>query len=193
MDKPWSNYLDWRSRKGYKGLSTEEQYNEFLAETEGPTEPEKMSKVEANELEEMFKDVTVKESVQTTFEAIKLIATVGGSITYTDMAKLTGYSLRTVKNHVEELVSKGYLHIKRGVHANSYYIGNDMRATNKPKKKLHFVDSFEWAQGAEDILGEITIKDAISETHVTTYNLENLLDRTGECLREVDGTCLLRE
>ena len=157
MDKQWSDYLVWRTENGYTGLSTDEQYNEFLAETGESTENEKLSRIQAKELEELFEDVTVKENVQVTFDAIKMIATVGGEIIYTDMANLTGYNLRTVKRHVEELVSKGYLHIKRGVHTNSYYIGNDMRATNKPKKKLHFVDTFEGSQGTEDILGEITV------------------------------------
>ncbi|PFD91636.1 winged helix-turn-helix domain-containing protein [Bacillus thuringiensis] len=193
MDKQWNQYLEWRTENGYTGLSTDEQYREFLAAVDQPTETEKLSRVEAKELEEQFEDVTVKENVQTTFNAIKLIATVGGEITYSDMAKLTGFSLRTVKNHVEELANKGYLQVKRGAHANSYYWGTDMRQLNKPKKNIHFVETFEWVQAKEDTVREITIKDAISETHVTTYNLENLLDRTGEFLREADGTCLLRD
>lgn len=185
MDKQWSDYLDWRTENGYTGLSSDEQYNEYLAETGEPTEDEKLSRIEAKELEELFEDVTVKENVQVTFDAIKMIATVGAECTYTDMANLTGYNLRTVKRHVEELVSKGYLHIKRGVHANSYYIGNDMRVTNKPKKSIRFVETFEWKNGIEDISGEVTIKDAVSETHITTYSIENLMDRTGEFIRDV--------
>ncbi|MEF8690820.1 UNVERIFIED_CONTAM: winged helix-turn-helix transcriptional regulator [Bacillus cereus] len=185
MDKQWSDYLDWRTENGYTGLSSDEQYNEYLAKTGESTEDEKLSRIEAKELEELFEDVTVKENIQVTFDAIKMIATVGGEITYTDIANLTGYNLRTVKRHVEELVLKGYLHIKRGVHANSYYIGNDMRATNKPKKSIRFVETFEWKNGIEDISGEVTIKDAVSETHITTYNIENLLDCTGEFSREV--------
>ncbi|HDR7326272.1 winged helix-turn-helix domain-containing protein [Bacillus cereus group sp. N18] len=185
MDKQWSDYLDWRTQRGYMGLSTEEQYNEFLTEAGESAENEKLSRIEAKGLEELFEDVTVKENIQVTFNAIKMIATVGGEITYTDMANLTGYNLRTVKRHVEELVSRGYLHIKRGVHANSYYIGNDMRATNKPKKSIRFVETFEWKNGIEDISGEVTIKDAVSETHITTYSIESLMDRTGEFIREV--------
>ncbi|NRS79722.1 winged helix-turn-helix transcriptional regulator [Bacillus cereus] len=185
MDKQWSDYLDWRTENGYTGLSSDEQYNEYLAKTGESTGDEKLSRIEAKELEELFEDVTVKENIQVTFDAIKMIATVGGEITYTDIANLTGYNLRTVKRHVEELVLKGYLHIKRGVHANSYYIGNDMRATNKPKKSIRFVETFEWKTGIEDISGEVTIKDAVSETHITTYNIENLLDCTGEFSREV--------
>ncbi|PHF25528.1 winged helix-turn-helix domain-containing protein [Bacillus toyonensis] len=185
MDKQWSDYLDWRTQRGYTGLSTEEQYNEFLTETGESAENEKLSRIEAKELEELFEDVTVKENVQVTFDAIKMIATVGGEITYTDMANLTGYNLRTVKHHVEELVSKGYLHIKRGVHANSYYIGNDMRAINKPKKSIRFIDTFEWKNGIKDISGEVTIKDAVSETHITTYSVENLMARTRDFMREL--------
>ncbi|PEE01230.1 winged helix-turn-helix domain-containing protein [Bacillus toyonensis] len=185
MDKQWSDYLDWRTQRGYTGLSTEEQYNEFLTETGGSAENEKLSRIEAKELEELFEDVTVKENVQVTFDAIKMIATVGGEVTYTDMANLTGYNLRTVKRHVEELVSKGYLHIKRGVHANSYYIGNDMRAINKPKKNVRFVETFEYANGIEDVTKGVTIKDGIGEIHVTVYNIEEMLERTSQFMREV--------
>ncbi|MGI8277444.1 winged helix-turn-helix domain-containing protein [Bacillus mycoides] len=185
MDKQWSHYLDWRTQRGYTGLSTEEQYNEFLTETGESAENEKLSRIEAKELEELFEDVAVKENVQVTFDAIKMIATVGGEITYTDMANLTGYNLRTVKRHVEELVSKGYLHIKRGVHVNSYYIGNDMRATNKPKKNIRFVETFEWANGIEDVAGEVIIKDGNGEIHVTMYNIEGMLERTSRFMREV--------
>ncbi|OAK18683.1 hypothetical protein A6281_08245 [Bacillus wiedmannii] len=185
MDKQWSDYLVWRAENGYTGLSTDEQYNEYLTEVGEPTENGKLSRVEAKELEELFEDVAVKESIQVTFNAIKMIATVGGEITYTDMANLTGYNLRTVKRHVEELVSKGYLHIKRGVHVNSYYIGNDMRATNKPKKSIRFVDTFEWANGIEEVTGEVTIKGSIGEIHVTMYNIEGMLKRTSHFMREV--------
>ncbi|MEN8644472.1 winged helix-turn-helix domain-containing protein [Bacillus toyonensis] len=185
MDKQWSDYLDWRTQRGYMGLSTEEQYNEFLTEVGESAENEKLSRIEVKGLEELFEDVTVKENVQVTFDAIKMIATVGGEITYTDMANLTGYNLRTVKRHVEELVSKGYLHIKRGAHVNSYYIGNDMRATNKPKKNVRFVETFEYANGIEDVTKGVTIKDGIGEIHVTVYNIEEMLERTSQFMREV--------
>ncbi|PEC09601.1 winged helix-turn-helix domain-containing protein [Bacillus toyonensis] len=185
MDKQWSDYLDWRTQRGYMGLSTEEQYNEFLTEAGESAENEKLSRIEAKGLEELFEDVTVKENVQVTFDVIKMIATVGGEITYTDMANLTGYNLRTVKRHVEELVSKGYLHIKRGAHVNSYYIGNDMRATNKPKKNVRFVETFEYANGIEDVTKGVTIKDGIGEIHVTVYNIEEMLERTSRFMREV--------
>ncbi|PRT38374.1 winged helix-turn-helix transcriptional regulator [Bacillus wiedmannii] len=185
MDKQWSDYLDWRTQRGYTGLSTEEQYNEFLTETGESAENEKLSRIEAKGLGELFEDVTVKENVQVTFDVIKMIATVGGEITYTDMANLTGYNLRTVKRHVEELVSKGYLHIKRGAHVNSYYIGNDMRATNKPKKNVRFVETFEYANGIEDVTKGVTIKDGIGEIHVTVYNIEEMLERTSQFMREV--------
>lgn len=188
MDKQWSQYLEWRTENGYTGLSTEEQYREFLAAVDQPTETEKLSRVEAKELEEQFEGVTVKENVQTTFNAIKLIATVGGEITYSDMTKLTGFSLRTVKNHVEELANKGYLQIKRGVHANSYYWGTDMRQLDKPKKSIHFVDTVGWGAGITDVSGEVTIKDGINEIHITTYSVESLLDRTGEYLKEIGYT-----
>ncbi|MGY2612950.1 winged helix-turn-helix domain-containing protein [Bacillus pretiosus] len=185
MDKQWSDYLDWRTQRGYMGLSTEEQYNEFLTEAGESAENEKLSRIEAKGLGELFEDVTVKENVQVTFDVIKMIATVGGEITYTDMANLTGYNLRTVKRHVEELVSKGYLHIKRGAHVNSYYIGNDMRATNKPKKNVRFVETFEYANGIEDVTKGVTIKDGIGEIHVTVYNIEEMLERTSQFMREV--------
>ncbi|PEL42006.1 winged helix-turn-helix domain-containing protein [Bacillus wiedmannii] len=185
MDKQWSDYLDWRTQRGYMGLSTEEQYNEFLTEAGESAENEKLSRIEAKGLEELFEGVTVKENIQVTFNAIKMIATVGGEITYTDMANLTGYNLRTVKRHVEELVSRGYLHIKRGAHVNSYYIGNDMRATNKPKKNVRFVETFEYANGIEDVTKGVTIKDGIGEIHVTVYNIEEMLERTSQFMREV--------
>ncbi|WP_353706338.1 winged helix-turn-helix transcriptional regulator [Bacillus cereus group sp. MS39] len=185
MDKQWNDYLVWRTENGHTGLSAEEQYNEFLAVAGEPAENEESSRIEAKELEELFEGVTVKESVQVTFDVIKMIATVGGEITYTDMANLTGYNLRTVKRHVEELVSKGYLHIKRGVHANSYYIGNDMRATNKPKKSIHFVETFEWANGIEEVTEEVTIKGGIGEIRVTMYNIEEMLERISQFMREV--------
>lgn len=185
MDKQWSDYLDWRTQRGYMGISTEEQYNEFLTEAGESAENEKLSRIEAKGLEELFEDVTVKENVQVTFDVIKMIATVGGEITYTDMANLTGYNLRTVKRHVEELVSKGYLHIKRGAHVNSYYIGNDMRATNKPKKNVRFVETFEYANGIEDVTKGVTIKGGIGENHVTEYNIEEMLERTSQFMREV--------
>ncbi|MBJ8203864.1 winged helix-turn-helix domain-containing protein [Bacillus cereus] len=190
MDKQWSDYLVWRTENGYTGLSTDEQYDGYLVETGEPTENEKLSRIEAKELEELFEDVAVKENVQVTFDAVKVIATVGAECTYTDMANLTGYNLRTVKRHVEELVSKGYLHIKRGVHVNSYYIGNDMRATNKPKKSIRFVDTFEWANGIKEVTGEVTIKDDIGEISVTMYNIEEMLERTSQFMREVG--CLYR-
>ncbi|MBG9613756.1 winged helix-turn-helix transcriptional regulator [Bacillus cereus] len=193
MDKQWTSYLGWRKEKGYKGLSTEEQYNEYIVETEAPEEGEKLSRKEAKELEEFFEGVTVKENVQTTFEAIKLIAAVGGSITYTDMAKLTGFSLRTVKNHVQELEAKGYLQIKRGEYTNSYYWGKDMRQLDKPKKSIHFVENLEWAGSISDDPREVTIRDGLTETHITTYKIESLLAQTEEYLREADPVGVLRE
>lgn len=193
MDKTWENYLGWRKEKGYKGLSTEEQYNEYIVETEAPEEGEKLSRKEAKELEEFFEGVTVKENVQTTFESIKLIATVGGSITYTDMAKLTGFSLRTVKNHVQELADKGYLQIKRGEYTNSYYFGNDMRQLDKPKKSIHFVENLEWAGSISDTPTEVIIEDELTVKHIMSYKVESILAQTAEYLREVDPVGILRE
>ncbi|MCH5453773.1 ArsR family transcriptional regulator [Bacillus toyonensis] len=193
MDKPWSNYLDWRSRKGYKGLSTEEQYNEFLAETGSPTDDEKMSKEELVETEELFKDVTIKDKVRATFEAVRLVATLGGEMTYDCIAQQTGYSLRTVKYHIEELAQKGYISIKRGVHANSYFIGVNMANKKKPKKAIKFEEKMTFEDGCTDISGVVTIKDGVNETHITTYVVETLLDRTAEALREMDGLGKLRE
>lgn len=131
----------------------------------------------------------VKDKVAQTFEAIRSLVTVGTTITYDDLAQLTGLSLRTVKRHVEELQEKGYLHIKRGIHANMYYYGVDMRDISK-KKSIHFVDTFEWANGIEDIAEEVTIKDGIGEIHVTMYNIEEMLERTSQFMREVG--CLYR-
>ncbi|MEC2392629.1 winged helix-turn-helix domain-containing protein [Bacillus thuringiensis serovar shandongiensis] len=191
MDKTWENYLSWRTQKGYTGLSTQEQYEEFLQEV-NPTDDEKMSKEELAETEEFFEGVSVKDKVLATFEAVNLVATLGGQMTYDDLAQQTGYSLRTVKNHIKELDEKGYISIKRGVHANSYFIGVDMRAKTKKKKTIEFEERMTFESGCKDISGEVTIKDGINETHVSYYNVGVLLDRTQEFLREADGLGELR-
>ncbi|PFM62178.1 winged helix-turn-helix domain-containing protein [Bacillus cereus] len=184
MDNTWDKYLEWRNEKGYTGLSTEDQYNEFLSQVgEGP-ENENLNRKELHETEELFSDLTVKDKVAETFEAIRSLVTVGATITYDDLAQLTGLSLRTVKRHVEELQEKGYLHITRGIHANTYYYGVDMRDTIE-KKSIYFVDNFEWTSGIEDVAGEVTIKDGIGEIHVTMYNIEGMLERTSQFMREV--------
>ncbi|PFU42220.1 winged helix-turn-helix domain-containing protein [Bacillus cereus] len=184
MDNTWDKYLEWRNEKGYTGLSTEDQYNEFLSQVvEGP-ENENLNRKELHETEELFSDLTVKDKVAETFEAIRSLVTVGATITYDDLAQLTGLSLRTVKRHVEELQEKGYLHITRGIHANTYYYGVDMRDTIE-KKSIHFVDTFEWGNGTEDVAGEVTTKDDIGEIHVTMYNIEGMLERTSQFMREV--------
>ncbi|MEK4742432.1 MULTISPECIES: winged helix-turn-helix domain-containing protein [unclassified Bacillus (in: firmicutes)] len=110
--------------------------------------------------------------------------TVGTTITYDDLVKLTGQSLRTVKRHVEELQEKGYLHVKRGVHANTYYWGVDMRQSTTEKKKIHFIDEYKWDNGAEDIAGEVTILEGSDELHVTIWNVQDLLDCTHTFLPE---------
>ncbi|PHF15616.1 winged helix-turn-helix domain-containing protein [Bacillus wiedmannii] len=184
MDNTWDKYLEWRNEKGYIGLSTEGQYKEFLSQVgEGP-ENENLNRKELHETEELFSDLTVKDKVAETFEAIRSLVTVGTTITYDDLAQLTGLSLRTVKRHVEELQEKGYLHITRGIHANTYYYGVDMRDTIE-KKSIHFVDTFEWVGGIEDVAGEVTIKGDIGEIHVTIYNIEGMLERTSQFMREI--------
>lgn len=182
MDKQWNDYLNWRTEKGYKGISTEEQYNEFLESQPAPTDDMKMSKKEATELEEWFQDVTVKPKVQATFEVIKEVAIEGGEIEFTEVAELTGFSLSTVKRHVEELTEKGYIHVKRGQHTNQYFYGVDMRATNKPKKTIIFQDNFEWSNHPTDVLGEVTKQDATSTLYLTKFNTKEILDRTAEFL-----------
>ncbi len=189
MDKTWGTYLQWRTKQGYTGISTEDEYNEFLTQVGKQVEVDKLTKEEAQELEKRFAESIVKDKVAQTFEVIRSLVTVGTTITYDDLAQLTGLSLRTVKRHVEELQEKGYLHIKRGIHANTYYYGVDMRDANK-NKSIHFVDTFEWANGIEDIAGEVTIKGGIGEIHVTMYNIEEMLERTSQFIREVG--CLYR-
>ncbi|SCC21560.1 winged helix-turn-helix domain-containing protein [Bacillus mycoides] len=189
MGNTWGTYLQWRTEQGYTGISTEDEYNEFLTQVGKQVEADKLTKEEAQELEKQFAVSMVKDKVAQTFEAIRSLVTVGTTITYDDLAQLTGLSLRTVKRHVEELQEKGYLHIKRGIHANMYYYGMDMRDISK-KKSIHFVDTFEWANGIEDIVGEVTIKDGIGEIHVTMYNIEEMLERTSQFMREVG--CLYR-
>ncbi|ARC28597.1 MULTISPECIES: winged helix-turn-helix domain-containing protein [Bacillus cereus group] len=183
MDNTWDKYLEWRNEKGYIGLSTEGQYNKFLSQVGEEPENENLNRKELHETEELFSDLTVKDKVAETFEAIRSLVTVGTTITYDDLAQLTGLSLRTVKRHVEELQEKGYLHITRGIHANTYYYGVDMRDTTE-KKSIHFVDTFEWGNGTEDVAGEVTIKDDIGEIHVTMYNIEGILERTSQFMRE---------
>ncbi|OOR20187.1 winged helix-turn-helix domain-containing protein [Bacillus cereus] len=189
MGNTWGTYLQWRTEQGYTGISTEDEYNEFLTQVGKQVEADKLTKEEAQELEKQFAVSMVKDKVAQTFEAIRSLVTVGTTITYDDLAQLTGLSLRTVKRHVEELQEKGYLHIKRGIHANMYYYGVDMRDISK-KKSIHFVDTFEWANGIEDIAEEVTIKDGIGEIHVTMYNIEEMLERTSQFMREVG--CLYR-
>ncbi|SDZ84986.1 winged helix-turn-helix domain-containing protein [Bacillus nitratireducens] len=180
----WDKYLEWRNEKGYTGLSTEEQYNEFLSQVGEQLEGEKLNRKELHETEELFSDLTVKGKVAQTFEAIKSLVTVGTTIAYNDLAKLTGQSLRTVKRHVEELQEKGYLHVKRGVRANTYYWGVDMRQLTNEKKKIHSIDEYKWNNEAEDIAGEITILEESNELHVTIWNVQDLLDCTHTFLPE---------
>lgn len=184
MDNTWGTYLQWRTKQGYTGISTEDEYNEFLIQVGKQVEVDKLTKEEAQELEKRFAESMVKDKVAQTFEVIRSLVAVGTTITYDDLAQLTGLSLRTVKRHVEELQEKGYLHIKRGTHANTYYVGNDMRDLSE-KKRIHFVDMFEWGNDIEDISGEITIKDGINELHIAMYNVEEMLERTSQFMREV--------
>ncbi|MCI4247651.1 winged helix-turn-helix domain-containing protein [Bacillus sp. CCB-MMP212] len=192
MDKTWTSYLEWRKENGYTGISTQEEYEEFLQEVI-PTDNEEMSKQELTETEEFFKDVTVKDKVLVTFEAVKLVATLGGQITYDDLAQQTGYSLRTVKYHIKELAEKGYISVQRGEYTNSYFIGVNMANKNKPKKSIKFEEVMTFDNGCKDISGEVTHRDGINEKYMSFYNVGVLLDRTAEYLREVDPVGILRE
>ncbi|ARZ61499.1 MULTISPECIES: winged helix-turn-helix transcriptional regulator [Bacillus cereus group] len=125
-DKTWSDYLAWRNEQGLTGLSTEEEYDEFMnSHTEEETE--KLTKQEANELEIIFKDVLATPKEQATFDVMKDKLTGGFEVTYTELAELAGVSERTAKRHIEALAQKGYLTVTRTQKANRYNWGVDMK------------------------------------------------------------------
>ncbi|PGA88495.1 winged helix-turn-helix domain-containing protein, partial [Bacillus toyonensis] len=70
-------HLKWRTEQGYTGISTEDEYNEFLTQVGKQAEVDKLTKEEAQELEERFADSMVKDKVAQTFEAIGSLVTVG--------------------------------------------------------------------------------------------------------------------
>ncbi|MBE7118616.1 winged helix-turn-helix transcriptional regulator [Bacillus cereus] len=184
----WNTFIEWRNEQSLKGLATEDEYNEYLSQVGEQPESKKLIRKELQELESEFAGLGVKESVQATFEAIRELLVFGSTITYDDLAQLTGNSLATVKRHVAELEEKDFLHIKRGQHANTYYYGVDMRKDTK--KEIKIVDTFEWTNGTEDIAGEVTIVEGANELHVAIWNIEEVLARTASFywdINEVDS------
>lgn len=183
----WNTFIEWRDEQGLKGLATEDEYNEYLSLVGERPESDKLSRKELQKLESEFAGLGVKESVQATFEAIRELLVLGSTITYDDLAQLTGNSLATVKRHVAELDEKELLHIKRGQYANTYYYGGDMRKDTK--KKIKMVDTFEWANGTEDIVKEVTVAEGSNELHVAIWNVGEVLARTSSFywnINEVD-------
>ncbi|EJQ53517.1 hypothetical protein IEQ_01015 [Bacillus cereus BAG6X1-2] len=180
----WNAFIEWRNKRGLKGLATEEEYNKYLAQVGEQPESDKLSRKELQELESEFAGLGVKESVQATFEAIRELLVFGSTITYDDLAQLTENSLATVKRHVGELEEKDFLHIKRGQHANTYYYGVDMK--KDAKKAIKMVNTFEWANGTEDITGEVAIVEGSNELHVAIWNIEEALARTALFYRDIN-------
>ncbi|PEC20602.1 winged helix-turn-helix transcriptional regulator [Bacillus cereus] len=184
----WNAFIEWRNEQGLKGLATEDEYNEYLSLVGEQPESDKLSRKELQKLESEFAGLGVKESVQATFEAIRELLVLGSTITYDDLAQLTGSSLATVKRHVAELEEKDFLHIKRGQYTNTYYYGVDMRKDTK--KKIKMVDTFEWANGTEDIAKEVTVVEGSNELHVAIWNVGEVLARTASFywnINEVDN------
>ncbi|MDR4984626.1 winged helix-turn-helix transcriptional regulator [Bacillus cereus] len=184
----WNTFIEWRNEQGLKGLATEDKYLEYLSQVGEQPESKKLIRKELQELESEFAGLGVKESVQATFDAIRDLIVLGSTITYDDLAHLTGNSLATVKRHVAELEEKDFLHIKRGQHANTYYYGVDMK--KDAKKAIKMVDTFEWANGTEDITGEVAFVDGSNELHVAIWNIEEVLARTASFywdINEVDS------
>ncbi|OOR57149.1 hypothetical protein BGP34_15010 [Bacillus mycoides] len=147
-DKIWSDYLAWRSERGLTGLSTEEEYNEFMnSHTEEETE--KLTKKEANELEIIFKDVLATPKEQATFDVMKDKLTGGFEATYTELAELAGVSERTAKRHIEALAHKGYLTATRTQKANRYNRGVDMKT--KEQVVIYPVAFTQWDEFFEEV------------------------------------------
>ncbi|MFK4308459.1 DNA-binding Lrp family transcriptional regulator [Bacillus sp. RC242] len=147
-DKIWSDYLAWRSERGLTGLSTEEEYNEFMnSHTEEETE--KLTKQEANDLEIIFKDVLATPKEQATFDVMKDKLTGGFEATYTELAELAGVSERTAKRHIEALAHKGYLTATRTQKANRYNWGVDIKT--KEQIVIYPVAFTQWDEFFEEV------------------------------------------
>ncbi|MDX9635988.1 MULTISPECIES: helix-turn-helix transcriptional regulator [Bacillus] len=156
-DKTWSNYLAWRNEQGLTGLSTEEEYNEFMNNYTGE-EAEKLTKQEVNELEIIFKDVLATPKEQATFDAMKDKLTGGFEATYTELAELAGVSERTAKRHIQALAHKGYLTITRTQKANRYCWGVNMKT--KEQVRIYptaFTDWNDFFKEVQERLGLIEI------------------------------------
>ncbi|MBJ7984775.1 winged helix-turn-helix domain-containing protein [Bacillus cereus] len=147
-DKTWSNYLAWRNEQGLTGLSTEEEYDEFMnSYTE--EEAEKLTKQELNELEIIFKDVLATPKEQATFDAMKDKLTGGFEATYNELAELAGVSEKTVRNHIKALSHKGYLTVTRTQKANRYNWGVDMKT--KEQVVIYPVAFTAWEEFFEEV------------------------------------------
>lgn len=158
-DKTWSNYLAWRNEQGLTGLSTEEEYNEFInSYTEG--EAGKLTKQEVNELEINFKDVLATPKEQATFDTIKEKLTGGFEATYNELAELAGVSEKTARNHIKALAHKGYLTVTRTQKANRYYWGVDMKT--KEQVVIYPVAFTAW----EEFFGEV--KERLGVDYIDT-------------------------
>ncbi|PGD77082.1 winged helix-turn-helix domain-containing protein [Bacillus pseudomycoides] len=131
MDTTWEAYLKWRGNKGFTGISTQVQYEQFLTECKPPKETEKLTKADADEMKKIMKDVLATSQEQATFDAFKDNLHQGLTISYDELADLTGTPVRTLKRHIEALTHKGYLHILRGKTKNTYYYGVNMKSTEK--------------------------------------------------------------
>lgn len=147
-DKTWSNYLAWRKQQGFTGISTEEEYNEFINSCTDE-ETEKLTKQEVSELEVIFQDVLATPKEQKTFDSIKDKLTHGLTISYNEIAELAGVSEKTARNHIKALAHKGYLQIVRGQKANTYYWGADMKT--KEQVKIYPVAFTQWNDFFEEV------------------------------------------
>ncbi|WIG43099.1 LexA family protein [Bacillus toyonensis] len=147
-DKTWNDYLAWRAQQGLVGLSTEEEYNEFM-DSYTKEETEKLTKQEANELEIIFKDVLATPKEQATFDVMKDKLTGGFEATYTELAELAGVSERTAKRHIEALARKGYLTATRTQKANRYNWGVDMKT--KEQIVIYPVAFTQWDEFFEEV------------------------------------------
>lgn len=147
-DKTWSDYLAWRNEQGLTGLSTEEEYDEFMnSHTEEETE--KLTKQEVNELEIIFKDVLATPREQATFDVMKDKLTGGFEVTYTELAELAGVSEKTARNHIKALAQKGYLTVTRTQKANRYNWGVDMKT--KEQVVIYPVAFTQWDEFFEEV------------------------------------------
>ncbi|EEM06224.1 hypothetical protein CN887_20835 [Bacillus pseudomycoides] len=156
MDTTWETYLEWRGNKGFTGISTQEQYEEFLTECEPSKEKEteKLTKSDADEMKKIMKDVLATSQEQATFDAFKDDLHQGLTISYDELADLTGTPVRTLKRHIGALAHKGYLHILKGKTKNTYYYGADMK-TNK--KQVLPVSLTEW--NFDSIANDLHLED----------------------------------